>query len=117
MFHELPLPEIIVLSETWFNEDNAVNLTGYNSFHTFRLSGRSGRISIYIKNTFNSQVLPEMCISNESIEMCSASLFINNSKLFILGIYRPCSGSVENFTRESWIAGNLGTNPQSFLEI
>ena len=53
IFYELPLPEIIVLTETWFNKDNAVNLPGYNSYHTFRLAGRSGGISVFIKNTFN----------------------------------------------------------------
>ena len=100
IFYELPLPEIIVLTETWFNKDNAVNLPGYNSYHTFRLAGRSGGISVFIKNTFNSHILPEICISNESIEIYSASLFINNSELSILGIYRPCSGCVESFTGE-----------------
>ena len=28
-------PDIFVISETWFNEDNVENLLGYSAYHTF----------------------------------------------------------------------------------
>ena len=37
------------------------------------------------------------CISNENIEICSVEVCMNNVMVLVLGIYRPHSGTVQNF--------------------
>ena len=92
------LPNILVLSETWFTPGNIRELSGYSGFHTIRETNqRSGGISIYVGQSIFSYKIPSLCISNENIEICTVSVKFNNISQFILAIYRPHSGTIDNF--------------------
>ena len=118
MFDDSCLPEIIVLTETWFKPENSFDIPNFNSYHTYRNSGRSGGVSLYIKNNLISAIVPELCISNETIEISTASLCLNESQIVIYAIYRPRSGTVLDFTLElSNIMNNskVSNKPSIFL--
>ena len=42
------LPQVLVLTETWFSNNYATDIEGYDSFHTVRPSRRSGGVSIFV---------------------------------------------------------------------
>ena len=62
-------PDILVMTETWFKNDNTEDFDGFHANHTCRLGRRSGGCSIYVKDCWNSVPIDDSCISNESIEM------------------------------------------------
>ena len=90
-------PEVLVFCETWFSEDNLVNIPNYNSFHTFRPDNRGGGVSVYVRDTLFSTCIIDLSFQNPTIETCSVQLTINRIKYYIIGIYRPHSDSVPNF--------------------
>ena len=91
-------PKVLVVTETWFSHDTCQNLPGYNSFHSTRLSGRGGGVSVYVKENILCKSLPELCVCNNTIESCSLELNFKNEKISLIGVYRPHSDSEENFT-------------------
>jgi len=93
-------PDVIVLTETWFTRQSVEELDGYNSHHVFREERRGGGVSIFIREGLKYNVLPHMCNISDSFELCSCEVIIHNSRLVILGIYRPPDRSVELFTHE-----------------
>ena len=116
IFDEQNLPDIFVLTETWFSNDNALNLHGYSSYHTIRSSRRSGGVSVFVKNSLESYILPDLCLCNDSIEICSVNVTINNSTKTILGVYRPHADSPENFTLSlNNIINNRHVNKKSMI--
>ena len=46
-------PNVIVLTETWFNDDNIQCPLNYRGFHTVR-DGRSGGVSVMVADCFTS---------------------------------------------------------------
>ena len=91
-------PDVFILSETWFKESNVQDIPGFKSFHTVRSVGRSGGVSTYVKNSHVSKPILELYISNQTIELSTIQVISGKINLFILGIYRPHSDSIENFT-------------------
>ena len=89
-------PEVLVLSETWFNEGTCQNIRGYLAYHITR-TGRSGGVSIYVKQRFESVWIRELSYANESIEVCVVKVLVAGTNYFLLGIYRPHSGSIDAF--------------------
>ena len=49
MFPDDNMPDIFVLSETWYNNSCPVNIPGYAEFHTIR-NGNAGGISFFVIN-------------------------------------------------------------------
>lgn len=86
------------MSETWFNEFNIQNIPNYCGFHTLRLSGRSGGVSVYVLNSLISRSICSLCISNITIELCTVEVTCGSDSFVLLGIYRPHSDSVINFS-------------------
>ena len=109
-FHKFP--NILHFSETWFNEQNVEEIGGFSSYHTFRSVGRSGGSSIYVKSEIPSKKIDRLCISNLDIEVCTIEAKIETTVFIIIGIYRPHSGTIENFssTIESIITDPLVRN-------
>ena len=92
------MPEIYVFTETWFTEENKVNLNNYKSYHVLRLSGqRSGGVSIFVRDDLVSNLVTDLCISNSTIECCTVEVRINEKQYLIVGIYKPHGESIENF--------------------
>ena len=92
------LPDVMVFSETWFDEANVQYIQNYNSFHTIRTANRSGGVSILVKNSISCQKVAQLCFANQSIEISTVKIHLGSSSIFVLGIYRPHSDSIENFT-------------------
>lgn len=101
-------PDCIVLTETWLTDDNKniCNIDGYISYHTVRQKGRSGGVSVFCDSLFTSDVITELCISNETIESCVVRLQCGIEKWILFAIYRPHSDSVDNFNRQLQVMMN-----------
>ena len=101
-------PDILCLTETWFNEFSSEEIPGFTSYHTIRENGRSGGVSIYIKDSFNSCLMPNYSFSNNDIEICCVQITSNNISIYIFAIYRPHSGTIQNFNE---ILSSILDNP------
>ena len=66
-------PQILILTETWFTPDYKENINNYSSFHVVR-EGRSGGVSIYVKEILKAQRVDSFCICNEVIELCTVKI-------------------------------------------
>ena len=97
IFEENNIPDIIVLTETWFNSNTVQDIVNYNAYHTVRETARSGGVSIFVKDTYQVNLIPELCICNDAIEICGVQLYISGTAMIILGIYRPHSNSIDSF--------------------
>ena len=97
LFDENTLPDCFIFSETWHDGYEPILIPNYTGFHTVRHLYRSGGVSIYVKNSFNSELIKELSYVNESIEICTVKISNENSHIFICGVYRPHSGTIENF--------------------
>ena len=98
LFDENSFPDCLIFSETWHDGYEPILIPNYTGFHTVRQLSRSGGISIFVKNSLNSELIKELSYVNESIETCTVKISNENSCIFICGVYRPHSGTIENFT-------------------
>ena len=96
-FDQGNLPEFLIFTETWFTEFNIKNIPGYLAYHTIRKEGRSGGVSIYVRDTISSFKVEEISLSDVSIELCSVKISLNGDAWYLLGIYRPHSDTIQNF--------------------
>ena len=94
---DIHYPHILTLTETWFTEDYSEGINGYDAYHTVRHSGRSGGISIYVKSYIKSKNLPNLSFANIDIEVCTVELDFVGTTVFVIGIYRPHSGTINGF--------------------
>ena len=97
IFGDNNLPQIFVLSETWFNVNNTQELPGYKSHHVFRSDCRSGGISIYVRDDIISFKLDDFSFVDSTIEICTVCFYKDNIKHYLFGIYRPHSGTIDSF--------------------
>ena len=91
--------DILILTESWLTVDNVncANIDGYRSYHTLRKTGRSGGVSIFCRNKFNVNIIENLCLANDHIESCSVKIKEGDIEYFIMGIYRPHSGTKLDF--------------------
>ena len=101
------LPKILVLTETWFNVIGE-ELEGFHGYRTIRTSNRGGGVSIYVNRDMSSKLIQNLSLCNSTIEVCTVQIIGNGFNIFVLGIYRPHSDSVENF---SDCLGNILESP------
>ena len=111
MFSPNTIPDVLIFSETWLALGDPVNIPGYTGFHTIRI-GRSGGVSIFIKDSFLSEKIPELSFANDSIEICTIKIQNSSNILYLCGIYRPHAGTIENFCSsiESILSNNILAN-------
>ena len=96
--NSLSYPDVVILSETWFSSNYTDTIPGYEPYHIYRTNNiRSGGISIYVKNQNSSRVLPDLSFCNEKVEVCVVEVNLYSEKIFIIGVYRPHSGTTEEF--------------------
>ena len=67
------------------------------SHHTVRVTGRSGGVSVYIRDPLESLTIPHLPYINRDIEVCTVKVALEGSEVYIVGIYRPIDGDIENF--------------------
>ena len=99
MFQSDSTPDVFVFTETWHDINCPVIIPGYIGYHTTR-NGRSGGVSVFVKKQFSSCQIDEFSYANQAIEICTVKIFNNISKLYICGIYRPHSDTIDNFSLE-----------------
>ena len=94
------IPEILTLSETWIKDasDQMCNISGYTAFHTVRLGGRGGGVSVYCRDNLRSTLVNHLCITNITIESCVVRISLAKEEMFVVAIYRPHSDTIANFS-------------------
>ena len=95
--HSKP-PDVFIFTETWFEKTTVQNIPGYKAYHSIREGSRSGGVSIYIKAHIESHFHENLTFVNQTVVLCTVSIKILDFSLIILGIYRPHSDTIENFT-------------------
>ena len=92
-------PEIIVLTETWrTQEDHTTNMwEGYSEHHTVRNVGRSGGVSVLCMSSLRVKLIPELTVSNDTIESCVVEVRTGSEILVVFAIYRPHSDTIQSF--------------------
>merc|ERR1712030_118906 len=101
-------PKFIVITETWNNESIAqlCQLEGYSGYHVFRNNtvtrgGVGGGVSIFTDRMFNTAKIDELCLCDQTIELCSLRIDMQDNKyIVIVGIYKPHSDTPHNFTEK-----------------
>ena len=115
------IPDIIVLTETWFAPSTCRELPGYNDYHCTRqnINDRGG-VSIYILQSLNvscihysSKVTPEL----EHVHVTLKPINANRKNIDIIGIYRPPYRPLVDIFFRSFesIMSNLGVNNYQIL--
>ena len=95
------MPEIFCLSETWLSENTMglYSCKGYSSFHTVGPGNGRGRgVSVFVDDRMSAVRLPELSVSNDTIETCAVKVTYNTLNIIVICIYRPHSDSIPNFT-------------------
>ena len=94
------LPDVIILTETWFMGSNHDSIEGYHGYHCNRnpdYSGNGGGISVFIKKTLKCKIYVELCENLPEIEVLHLRLNINTSDNYhIIAVYRPPNGMLIN---------------------
>ena len=97
IFDDNNMPDVFIFTETWYDGYTPTVIPGYVDYHSVR-DGRSGGVSLFIKNQIHSSKIDAHSYTNEFIEICTAKISFNDRNLYICGVYRPHSGSIDNFT-------------------
>jgi len=91
--------DVVILSETWFNEDNCYDIPGYKSYHSYRKDRGGGGISIYVSAKLKSKIISDICVITPVAEFCGAAVSLSASvTINVIGFYRPPGNStIEQF--------------------
>ena len=89
--------EVIVLTETRFREGEGLSISGYDGYHSGRRDGGGGGVSIYSKNNLSVTEHPLLTLNESHIEVCTIEIAIAKRRLVVIAVYRPPSGSFEQF--------------------
>lgn len=97
-----PSNPIIVLTETWNNTDNVVlcNIDGFQCFHTYRVDGRGGGVSIFCLDSVKTDKIHVLCKCTQIIETCVVKMCLNGETAYIIAVYRPPNSDVNEFLVE-----------------
>ena len=91
--------DILVLTETWLHSDNVqnVHINGYQSTHCVRSERQRGGVSILFSNSVEAKVLDQVTACNDCIETYSIKFQVRFYTYYVVLIYRPHSGPVQEF--------------------
>ena len=107
---DLLAPDILNISETWLQEqlsDHFVGIINYSLVRSDRTLilpdgyvKRGGGICTYIKQGLNFTVITDLSICNNDIAMSVIEYSLPHTrKIYILNVYRPPSGDVDNYLK------------------
>ena len=116
IFDENNMPDVFILSETWYDGFSPTVIPGYVGYHSVR-SGRSGGVSVYVKHQIPSSKIDQQSFANEFLEICTIKITFDAKNLFICGIYRPHSGTIDGFTAalENSLTSNVFANAECII--
>ena len=85
MTDDIFAPEVLVLSETWFRINSTEDINGYNAYHRVKSENRSGGdVSVYVRQNLGSELLEDMCVVNDTIELCTVKVDLIRSNIYVL---------------------------------
>lgn len=88
--------DIIMMSETWYANDNdVIRIPRYKAFFLNRTDSRGGGVAMYMKENFDCEILEDLSYLSCHIEILTVK---NNDQMFSI-VYRPPQGSVGEFLR------------------
>ena len=81
--------QVVLVSETWFDDSSVVNMPNYKPFRVDRKSGRGGGVCIYVRDSLDATevVWPELL--DKGCEQAWCSIGSSNRALLVGCIYRP----------------------------
>lgn len=88
---------VIILTETRFLEGAGRGIDGYDGYHSGRVTGLGGGVSVYCDSKLLVNYLPRLSFVNDDIELCTVGVDIGKRRIFIIALYRPPSGSIDRF--------------------
>ena len=84
------------ISETWWSDVSATNITGFNLFRR-DIDGRGGGVCIFIKDNINAYIIYGEFLNYAAIEQIWCIIEIGEEKVLCGCIYRTGSSSyIEN---------------------
>jgi len=92
------LPDILVLTETWFSPEYVGNIDGYDGHHVYRSDRRGGGVSVYVKRIHVSVVVPQFSYLKSDLELCTVKVVASGRQITVTGAYRPPGGNLVDFT-------------------
>ena len=93
----------IVVSETWFDSNTVmVDLPDYTCYSVNRTSKVGGGIAIYVDSSlcFNSRTDLTVDKFDSDIDIACVQLSIANTKILVVGLYRPPNTCIQTFTNQ-----------------
>jgi len=92
------VPDIIVLTETWFSVDaDAYEIDGYSGCHTVRQRNRGGGVSVYVRSDWNYVKIGACSMCSETIESCTVRFRVGSEFYSVVSVYRPHDDTIRNF--------------------
>lgn len=86
--------KVIVLTETWFRDVNSVQpIDGYDSYHTPHVRGG---VSFYFDRSLVTKMMNDISYVNDYIHSCVVRVQGGGDIVYVVAIYRPHSGSIND---------------------
>ena len=80
-FDEFNMPNVLILTETWYDRFSPIIIPGYVGYHSVQ-TGRSGGVSIFVKHQLSSAKIDAHSYTNEFSEICTVKIS-HNEKHFL----------------------------------
>ncbi|XP_065679813.1 uncharacterized protein LOC136094128 [Hydra vulgaris] len=94
---EISSPDIIFITETWWNDTSATIIPGYNLYRRDRMNSRGGGVCIYVNDLIDSFEVNNEPYNNKNIEQIWCTIKMSNECILCDCIYRPGSDDLVNF--------------------
>lgn len=86
---EVEKPDVMLISETWFNEESIRNVDGYAIYYKDRNNRIGGGVCIYIRDNIKHRPTRIKRLNDSKIEEIWCEIEIEEEKILIGCIYRP----------------------------
>ena len=91
-------PDIICVQETWFKENNVVQLENYTCIPHNRISGNRGGCATYIRGDLNYRLIDTPTDEEyQCVEISFENLVLN-----VINLYNPCKRITCNYLSDIW---------------
>ena len=93
-------PDIIILTETWQSPDDPdlFSIDGYCCYHNVQGAGRGVVVSVFCAAEFSADRVPNLCPSNDVMEVCTVRVGLGLDVIYVVEIYRPHIKTMMDFS-------------------
>ena len=93
--------DALVVSETYFKQNQCSKIETYSDFHTVRSTVTlGGGVSLYVQNFHKSIKIYHLCKIFNTFELCTVKVYDGQCSFFILSLYRPPNSNLREFIDE-----------------